>query len=194
MATDPIAWARFDEVYARARDPLARYLARRCAPDQVEDLFQEVMTVAWRRVADIPDGDEVPWLIGVARRTLGNHRRTVGRFGRLLEKLHLAHEATAAADTPRLGPDADLVEALASLAPADAEVLRLWAWDELAPREIALALGISANAASIRLFHAKGRLRVALDGAGRRSNQDMPLRKDARPIGHVVGVEHEEAN
>lgn len=178
--------ARFDEVYARVRDPLARYLARRCAPDAVEDLFQEVMTVAWRRLGDLPAGDEVPWILGVARRTLANHRRGNGRLARLLERLRMDHGA-AGRGTPPPGADPDLAAALAGLRPEDAEILRLWAWDELAPREIAVALGISANAASIRLFRAKARLRAAL------GRTDAARRKDRAVGGHVVVVEHEEA-
>ena len=80
-ALDPDATERFERCYALARDPLARYLARRAAPDAVEDLFAEVMTVAWRRIGDIPDGTELPWLYGVARRVLANHRRASGRLG-----------------------------------------------------------------------------------------------------------------
>ena len=43
--------ARFERIWAETRDPIVRYLARRAAPDSVEDLFAEVMTVAWRRLA-----------------------------------------------------------------------------------------------------------------------------------------------
>jgi hypothetical protein len=41
--TDPRSIARFERLYAVARDPLARYLARRAAPEAVKDLFAEVM-------------------------------------------------------------------------------------------------------------------------------------------------------
>ncbi len=58
--------------------------------------------------------------------------------------------------------DGVLEEALQALPDADRELLRLWAWEGLAPRDLALVLGISANAASIRLHRAKGRLRHLL--------------------------------
>jgi RNA polymerase sigma-70 factor (ECF subfamily) len=45
-------------------------------------------------------------------------------------------------------------------------VLRLWAWEQLAPREIAVVLGVTPNAASIRLHRATRRLRERL-GAGK---------------------------
>jgi RNA polymerase sigma-70 factor, ECF subfamily len=182
---DPRSAERFERCYALARDPLARYLARRAAPDSVEDLFAEVMTVAWRRVHDIPDGGELPWLYGVARRVLANHRRAGGRLGRLLERLAFVERGVdpGAMPAPSAG-DPDLAGALAGLPPTDAEVLRLWAWEELAPGEIAVVLGISANAASIRLHRAKGRLRDALEA---------DPRKVPAVAGHQPGVERKEA-
>ena len=53
----------------------------------------------------------------------------------------------------------------------DAELLRLWAWEQLAPGEIATVLGITANAASIRLHRAREKLREQ-------------LRKVEAPAGH----------
>ncbi len=72
------------------------------------------------------------------------------------------------------GPDGDdrLAEALGALPEADRELLRLWAWEQLPPREIAVVLGTSANAATIRLHRAKKRLRQLLTG------------KDAHAPGH----------
>jgi RNA polymerase sigma-70 factor (ECF subfamily) len=79
---------------------------------------------------------------------------------------------------------------VASLSAADAEVLRLWAWEELAPREIALVLGITPNAASIRLHRAKARLRARLEAD---PGFEGTGRKAAAPAGHVPGVERTEA-
>ena len=61
----------------------------------------------------------------------------------------------------------------------------LWAWEELAPREIALVLGVTPNAVSIRLHRAKGRLRelLAVEPTVERT------RKGPRPAGHLEGVE-----
>ena len=64
-----------------------------------------------------------------------------------------------------------LAEALDALRPEDAELLRLWAWEQLTPGEIATVLDITANAASIRLHRARERLRDE-------------LRKVEEPAGH----------
>lgn len=56
----------------------------------------------------------------------------------------------------------DLAEALAALPETDAELLRLWAWEQLTASEIAEALEITPNAASVRLHRAKAKLRAEL--------------------------------
>ena len=62
--------------------------------------------------------------------------------------------------------------------------LRLWAWEDLSAGEIAAALRITPNAASIRLHRAKARLKEAL--ASRR-------RKAGPVAGHQAAVERTEA-
>ena len=66
--------------------------------------------------------------------------------------------------TTALALDLDLD--LASLRRNDAEILRLWAWDELTSPQLAVVLGISANAAAIRLHRAKARLKQELLKSG----------------------------
>jgi RNA polymerase sigma-70 factor, ECF subfamily len=186
--SDPRASARFERLYAEARDPLVRYLARRAAPDAVEDLFADTMTIAWRRLDEIPHGAEVPWLYGTARRVLANQRRATGRFARLIEKLASFGHGVDLGTGPRSHADPDLADALVALAATDAEILRLWAWEELTPTEIGTALGISANAASIRLHRAKRRLRDQLEAMGVAN-----AGKAAPAAGHVPSVERKEA-
>lgn len=179
---DAHAQARFEAIHLLVRDPLARYLARRAPIDEVEDLFAETMLVLWRRLGDVPEGAEIAWAFGVARRVLANHRRGTSRFGRLIERVGLTHPS-ASSDLV-LGGDSELAAAMAKLPATDAEILRLSAWEELAPREIAVVLGISANAASIRLLRAKNRLRGLLE-ADERKTPSAP--------GHLPVVERKEA-
>ena len=63
-----------------------------------------------------------------------------------------------AATVPGPGEDdrgPDLAEALEALREEDAELLRLWAWEQQTPAEIAAVLDITPNAASIRLHRAR---------------------------------------
>ena len=59
-------------------------------------------------------------------------------------------------------PDLELNAALARLSELDQEILRLWAWEELAPREIAVILSMTPNAISLRLYRAKASLAALL--------------------------------
>ena len=135
--------------------PVQRYLLRRTDPATAEDVLGEVLLVLWRRLDDVPLDTPLPWVYGVARGCLANARRSAARQERLVHRLAQVR-ADARPD------DGDLEQALLALPAADGEILRLWAWEQLPPRELATALGISPNAASIRLHRAKGRLRKLL--------------------------------
>ena len=90
---------------------------------------------------------------------LANAERGARRQRRVAGKI-------AALDPPRDLPDPvgddRLVEAMTELSPDDAELLRLWAWEQLTAGEIATVLDITSNATSIRLHRAKEKLRAAL--------------------------------
>lgn len=152
---------QFAALFEAHFDALLSYARRRTAQlTDAEDVVAETFTIAWRRLDDVPEraGADLPWLYGVARRVLANQRRSATRRGRLVERLRSAL-------TPALlPPRSDVITALAMLPPADQEILRLAAWEELSHREIAVALGISANAATIRLHRARGRLKRLMKG------------------------------
>jgi RNA polymerase sigma-70 factor (ECF subfamily) len=58
-----------------------------------------------------------------------------------------------------------VAEAMARLRPDEAELLRLWAWEQLGPAEIAAVLDLTPNAVSIRLHRAREKLREILRGS-----------------------------
>lgn len=147
---------RFEGVVGRVYEPLQRFLLRRTDPATAEDVLGDVLLVLWRRLDDVPAGDPLPWAYGVARGCLGNARRSAARQERLAERI--ARERPEDRDG-----DQRLAEALEALSEADRELLRLWAWEQLPPREIAVVLGVSANAVAIRLHRAKKRLKAALE-------------------------------
>lgn len=138
------------EVY----EPVQRYVRRRVERDAVDDVVSETLLTLWRRLDDVPE-NALPWTYGVARRQVANHHRAARRHLRLVRR---------AESEPRPAPDEDhpldpeLHTALAALEEPDRELLRLWAWEELQPAEIAVVLGLTANAASIRLHRAKRKL------------------------------------
>lgn len=155
---------RFEEVAPTLIEPVRRFLARRTDAATAEDVLAETLLVCWRRAAELPD-EPLPWVYAVARNCLLNAERSVRRQERVAARL--AAEP-APADPP---DDPALHEALAALRPEESELLRLWAWEQLTPAEIAVVLGISPNAASTRLLRAKKKL------------SDL-LRKNAAVAGH----------
>ncbi len=147
---------RFEDLMSEVYVPLQRFVRRRSTDG--DDVLADTLLVLWRRLDDLPPDAWLPWAYGVARGCLQNAHRSDERRWRLLQRL--AREPQA------LPPGEDLVlaGALADLPDAEREVLRLWAWEQLQPREIAVVLGITPNAASIRLHRATTRLRTKVVG------------------------------
>jgi RNA polymerase sigma-70 factor (ECF subfamily) len=160
--------ARFEELYVRSWAVVRRYAARRAAPGDVDDVVSETFLVAWRRLEAIP-ADEIPWLLGVARKVLATHRRGAGRQVRLVERL-AAEPAldVAGPEAPAYSPE-QIHAALARLPEGDREVLMLVYWDDLTPTRAARVVGSSSVATRVRLHRARAKLRRLLaEGAGDR--------------------------
>lgn len=151
--------AEFEAFARRAFDPLRAYLRRRVDAATADDVLGETLLVCWRRRADLPPGDEaVPWAFGVARGCLRNAARSARRQERLAARIASVDPPRAVAGPESVGDDPGLARALAGLREKDAEIVRLWAWEQLGPAEIAAVLGMTSNAVSIRLHRAKKRL------------------------------------
>ncbi|WP_269328106.1 RNA polymerase sigma factor [Kineosporia mesophila] len=160
---------RFESLVPGLIEPLRRFLARRTDPATADDVLGETLLTLWRRLDEVP-GEPLPWTYGVARNCLANAERTRRRQDRLVARIATIDRPDDTADgtgTAQLSDSSiDLTAVLAQLRPPDAELLRLWAWEELAPAQIAQVLGISANAATIRLHRARERLRAELERTG----------------------------
>lgn len=150
----------FDRNY---RDVLA-YAARRSSPTDAEDIAAETFTIAWRKWSSAPSDSIRPWLFGIARKVLANHRRSSRRQSRLAAKVTSVMETSVA--PPAYGEHADVDQAMATLRFSDREIIRLHCWEDLAIPDIGVVLGCSANAAGIRLHRARHRLEQALASGG----------------------------
>ena len=182
---------RFERVFGLAYEPIQRYVRRRGAGSETDDIVAEALTVVWRRLGDVPEGLEIPWCLGVARRCLANQRRSVKRRNNLVRRIASQPDLPAPGDG-----DPDLSAALARLDEDRREILRLWAWEGFGPGEIATVLGISANAASIRLHRARRDLADALGDlgvAGSINGSNKPDGKNHGDAGHSsVGADDQE--
>jgi RNA polymerase sigma-70 factor (ECF subfamily) len=161
---------RFEEIAPTVIEPLRRFLARRTDAATAEDVLAETLLVCWRRVDDLPQ-EPLPWLYGVARNCLRNAERSARRQERVAARVAAVDPPEQATPGPGERDDA-LAEAIAALRPDDAELLRLWAWEQLTSAEIATALNITPNAASIRLHRARQQLRDQLRKTDARSGHE----------------------
>lgn len=165
---------RMADIYERYSPNIAAYSLRRAAPPDAADVVAETFLVAWRRIGVVPDEpNTLPWLYGVARRVIANQRRTEQRRGRLKERLateFIRHsEVRSASDT---SDDAGRVaNAMAKLSNDDAELLRLIAWEDLTPSEVAAAMDLVPSTARQRISRARRRLQKHLDEDGH--DQDL---------------------
>jgi RNA polymerase sigma-70 factor, ECF subfamily len=160
----------FRRLFAEHNRQVLAYAMRRCEQRvDAEDVVAGTFTVAWRRFADAPEEElRLAWLYAIAARVLANQRRSLRRLVALRSRLRAAPAASH-----EEGKLQDVLAALKQLRPDDQEVLRLAAWEGLTNAELAVALGCSANAATIRLHRARKRLSEQLE-------------KEERAAGHSV--------
>ena len=162
--------ARFEAAVTEVYEPLQRYFGRRARPEDVSELLNDALLVIWRRLDDIPWSDIRPWSYGVAKRCLANQRRGDRRRLRLVGQVASQAPVTALDQEIEVGDveNPALSVALAELEDAERELIRLWAWEQLEPREIAIVLETTANAISLRLTRAKKKLASSIE----RQNRD----------------------
>lgn len=134
------------------------YCRRRTDAHTAADCAAETFLVAWRRIEDVPTGEaSLPWLYGVARKTLANEFRSGSRRRKL--RNHLRDNTPIAEPSPevvivRREQDEHVMEALAALRPRDREVLQLALWEELPHAAIAEMMGCSTQAITQRIYRA----------------------------------------
>lgn len=154
------AW--LERLYRAHRGQVAAYAARRVHADEVDDVVAEVFATAWRQRATVP-GDALPWLY----RTAGNHvlhaRRGAARRDRLTHRIGATDTVRPFEDLDAALDAEDAVHAmLAQLPDADAEILRLTAWEDLDTARLAAVLGCSVTAVRVRLHRARRRAESVL--------------------------------
>ena len=149
----PIPDDSFAEVYSRHLPAISAYLARRVDRQHVEDLAADVFAVAWRRRNSVTEGEEVPWLYRIAANLVANHRRKQAATASFMASLRPIDAAPAAEDI--VIADANLAAAWKALRARDREVLALAVLEDLPIASIAVILGVSTNAVSIRLHRAR---------------------------------------
>ena len=152
----------FRMLYDRHYDAIHSYFVRRSGTSSAQDLTAEVFLVAWRRIEDVPRGEEtLLWLYGVAANVAAHQRRSIARGARLETRLRSVPTNGIDEPEPQVVRRAEYDQVLAATArlrPADQEILRLAAWEELPHDQISRLLGCSVSAVDQRIHRAKKRL------------------------------------
>ena len=172
----------FSELFDANFSDVWNYLRRRVEVSaDADDLSAEVFTVAWRRRSELPPTDEQRlWLFGVARNTLHNHQRSTVRRLRLVGRLQEHENGNGDSSVDPIERDDALWHALAALTEDDRDVLLMRAWDQLSVSDMAILLGCTPNAVSLRLHKARERLKNELD----RITEATVSQKDRKLIGN----------
>ena len=93
------AESRFRLVFQEAYPALKRYVSYRgVSKADADDLVAATMEIAWRRIDQVPMEDPLPWLYGVARNLLRNHRRSIHRASTLLSRMPISPPVSAPGD------------------------------------------------------------------------------------------------
>ena len=151
----------FGSLYRSHIAEVSRFLARRLPADQVEDLASDLFEIAWSKRLSIPNGFELPWLYKTARYLISNHRRKESGRKTILAALA---EPTAAPSAEAIAlADMELASAWKELSQKEQEVLAMWAFDGLEPKEISVVLGVSENSVNVKLSRAKKNLLAILE-------------------------------
>ncbi len=158
----------FATIFDRHYVAVHRYLARRAPRAHADDLASMTFVVAFeRRVSFHAQSTSArPWLLGIATNLLHERFRVERRERGVLALLSADHPADedGVRRDARGEHDTDgLARALASLDPAQRDVLLLHAWEELSYEEIAEALDVPLGTVRSRLARARAHLRSRLE-------------------------------
>ncbi len=159
--------ARFVDIYQSYYRHVYAYCRRRTTTDKVEDAVAETFLTAWRKIDEVPPGDEaLPWLYSVSYRVLGHLWRGASRQSRLETRLNSVGVSPVASAEEYVVVDQEsrrAIDALSKLRASEQEILRLSVWEELSHAEIAEVLGLTTDAVKQRFSRARKKLAQELN-------------------------------
>lgn len=182
LPSDATLWARvqggdepaFEELFHRYANRVQAFCFRSVGSSTAaEDLVSVVFLQLWRRRADVSthEGSLLPFLLTLADGCCRNHRRTLRRHARLVDRVH--SQLAGAQTEPDVAEAADakvtseaqvqlVLAAMSGLRNEEQELVRLCLFGELSAEEAAVALGIPVGTAKSRLSRGRAKLRGAL--------------------------------
>lgn len=181
-----------ESIFERHADEVRAYAWRRVGFDDAQDVVAETFLVAWRRMESLPD-DPLPWLLGVARKVIGNGRRSLHRRQALTEKFKALVTQSPPIATPDMSDSVEqhdmIIAAMKQLGYQEREALMLSWWEGLANDRAAVAAGCSKRAFATRLHRARRHLAMELTVMQERDQRVErtyePARRGGEQHGHV---------
>lgn len=157
--------ASFTEMYREHYSAVRKYASWRCDSAELDDIVADVFLVAWRRFDEVNPSGARPWLFGVVKNVLKDHRRLRSNTARFVDHLIALRPARHTnLDTGDLSvEDVDLLKCgLGKVSEDDQQVLVLSSWYEMTAEEIATVLSISKSHVGVRLHRARTRFRTVM--------------------------------
>ena len=143
----------FPALYERTNRQISQYVFRRISFD-VEDVVDDIYTIAWRKREDIPNDHEeaLLWLYAIGRKVIANKVRWKSR----LDRFNKLNNPLVAAESRNGSPRDNWVqEALISMPVIQREALMLVEWDGLCIADAAEVLGVPGTTLTKRLHSAR---------------------------------------
>lgn len=167
----PSARSRFEERYRAEAGTVLMFAAHRVGRVAADDIVADTFAIAWRKLDEIPTPSRA-WLLGAARKVIGNYLRSQRR--RPTQQLRDTDSALADDLAEGVAVRRELIDAIARLNLKNREALIMAAWYDLTQKEMAQAMGCSVVAAGVRLHRARKALREELAVSDRPSIASIP--------------------
>lgn len=162
MEPSSLAVERFASCWHEDAPRVLLYARRHVGADDAPDEVAETFATAWRRWSDVPY-PALPWLIGTARKTIQNVRRTQRRQDALADRIKLLDDVAADDPAQVVSQRQDALLRLAQLNVQQREALLLVTWDGLTIEQAAAATGVRPATFRVRLHRARRALEPATD-------------------------------
>jgi len=160
----------FDEIYASFREPVLRYLSRLVSAEDAEGLAQETFVKVSRGLGGFKGESKLStWIFRIATNTALDRLKRPARKAELRQDDELQHERLRSEALPvdkRLEQKqmSECVRGVMDELPPDYRIaIVLSEIDELTGPEMAEVLGVSVEAAKVRLHRARKKLKGLLD-------------------------------
>lgn len=159
--------AELEQAFRAEAAGLLGYFIRRVMPtEDAADLVSETFLAAWKspQLHKISPDMLRPWLFGIARNVLSQHRRGHLRRSALSDKLraNINADLTAQLNGTASALDQDLAahvrQLISALSETDQEIITLVYWEGFTQEEIATILGKRATTVRSRLSRARALL------------------------------------